>query len=124
MNDWTISRRVIAGFAVMLLIIVALGVFALWRLNGLAQDVAGSLSSRPPSASLSNEASKVSRGNLIDLLQIDATGSSERNAALEQRIAANTVRRDELLKSYEDRGLSPMTKTVGYLRTSSARKRL
>ena len=54
---------------------------------------------------LLNEASKVSRGNLIDLLQIDVTGSSERNAALEQRIAANTVRRDELLKSYEDRGL-------------------
>ena len=40
MNDWTISRRVIAGFAVMLLIIVALGVFALWRLTGLAQNVA------------------------------------------------------------------------------------
>ena len=29
MNNWTISRRVIAGFDVMLLIIVALGVFAL-----------------------------------------------------------------------------------------------
>ena len=40
MNNWTISRRVIAGFAVMLLIIVALGVFALWRLTGLAQNVA------------------------------------------------------------------------------------
>ncbi len=33
MNSWTISRRVIAGFATMLLIIVALGVFAYgcWR---------------------------------------------------------------------------------------------
>ena len=40
MNNWTISRRVIAGFATMLLIIVALGVFALWRLMGLAQNVA------------------------------------------------------------------------------------
>ena len=29
MNNWTISRRVIAGFAVMLLIIIALGLFAL-----------------------------------------------------------------------------------------------
>ena len=27
MSDWTISRRVIAGFATMLLIILALGVF-------------------------------------------------------------------------------------------------
>ena len=40
MNNWTISRRVIAGFAVMLLIIVALGVFALWRLTDLAEDIA------------------------------------------------------------------------------------
>ena len=105
MNNWTISRRVIAGFAVMLLIIVALGLFALWRLTGLAQNVADLADRSLPSVLLLNEASKVSRGNLIDLLQIDATGSSERNAVLEQRIAANTVRRDELLKSYEDRGL-------------------
>ena len=105
MNNWTISRRVIAGFATMLLIIIALGVFALWRLTGLAQNVADLADSSLPSVLLLNEASKVSRGNLIDLLQIDETGSSERNAAHEQRIAANTVRRDELLKSYEDRGL-------------------
>ena len=29
MNNWTISRRVIAGFATLLLIIIALGVFPL-----------------------------------------------------------------------------------------------
>ena len=104
-NNWTISRRVIAGFATMLLIILALGVFALWRLMGLAQNVAELADSSLPSVLLLNEASKVSRGNLIDLLQIDETGSSERNATHEQRIATNTVRRDELLKSYKDRGL-------------------
>ena len=99
MKTWTISRRVIAGFVTMLLIIIALGVFSLWRLTGLAQNVADLADSSLPSVLLLNEASKVSRGNLIDLLQIDETGSSERNAAHEQRIAANTVRRDELLKS-------------------------
>ena len=124
MNNWTISRRVIAGFAVMLLIIIALGVFALWRLTALAQNVADLADRSLPSVLLLNEASKVSRGNLIDLLQIDPTGGSERNAALEQRIAANTVRRDELLKSYEDRGLIADDETVGSFRTSSARKRL
>ena len=40
MKTWTISRRVIAGFATMLLIIIALGVFSLWRLTGLAQNLA------------------------------------------------------------------------------------
>ncbi len=48
MNNWTISRRVIAGFATMLLIIVALGVFALWRLTGLAQNIAYSGGQQPP----------------------------------------------------------------------------
>ena len=105
MKTWTISRRVIAGFATMLLIIIALGVFSLWRLTGLAQNVADLADSSLPSVLLLNEASKVSRGNLIDLLQIDETGSSERNAAHEQRIAANTVRRDELLKSLRTPGL-------------------
>ena len=40
MNTWTISRRVIVGFATMLLIIIALGVFSLWRLTGLTQNLA------------------------------------------------------------------------------------
>jgi CHASE3 domain sensor protein len=57
MNNWTISRRVIAGFAVMLLIIVALGVFALWRLIGLAQNVADLADRSLPSVLLLNEAS-------------------------------------------------------------------
>jgi hypothetical protein len=36
MSNWTISRRIIAGFLTMLLIAVALGAFALWRLTALA----------------------------------------------------------------------------------------
>ena len=56
MNNWTISRRVIAGFATMLLIIVALGVFALWRLMGLAQNIAYLADSSLPSVLMLNEA--------------------------------------------------------------------
>ena len=47
----------------------------------------------------------MSRDNLIYLLQISPEGSAERNAQFEQKIAANAARRNELLKSYEDRGL-------------------
>ena len=39
MNNWTISRRIIAGFFTLVVFAVALGVFALWRLTGLAQDI-------------------------------------------------------------------------------------
>ena len=75
MNNWTISRRVIAGFATMLLIIIALGVFALWRLTGLAQNIADLADSSLPSVLLLSEACQGFAGqpNLI-CLQIDAYG--------------------------------------------------
>jgi methyl-accepting chemotaxis protein len=106
MNNWTISRRIIAGFTTMLLTTVALGLFALWRLNGLAQNISELADSSLPSVLMLRETANISRGNLIDLLRINNdAGSTDRNAQLEQRIAANTVRRDELLKAYEAQGL-------------------
>ena len=78
MNNWTISRRIIAGFITMLLITVALGVFALWRLTGLAQDIAYLADNTLPSVLLLGEVGSRSRDNLISLLQIDEAGSAER----------------------------------------------
>ena len=100
MSNWTISRRIIAGFVTMVLIAVALGGFALWRLAGLAQDVAYLADNTLPSVLLLGEVANVSRDNLISLLQIEE-GATERNVQLEQQIAAGTARRDELLKNYE-----------------------
>ena len=101
MNNWTISRRVIAGFAAMLLIIVTLGVFALWRLMGLAEDIAYVADNSVPSILTLREAANISRDNLILLLQIDPSNTTDRNSVLEQKIATNGARRDELIKSYE-----------------------
>ena len=101
MNNWTISRRVIAGFAAMLLIIVTLGVFALWRLMGLAEDIAYVADNSVPSILTLREAGNISRDNLILLLQIDPSNTTDRNSVLEQKISTNGARRDELIKSYE-----------------------
>ncbi len=101
MNNWTISRRVIAGFAAMLLIIVTLGVFALWRLMGLAEDIAYVADNSVPSILTLREAGNISRDNLILLLQIDPSDTTDRNSVLEQKISTNGARRDELIKSYE-----------------------
>ena len=101
MNNWTISRRVIAGFATMLLIIIALGVFALWRLTGLAQNVADLADSTLPSVLSLEENANLSRDNLIYLERIGTAASAEENAQLEQKIAANKSRVDELMKNYE-----------------------
>ena len=101
MNNWTISRRVIAGFATMLLIIIALGVFALWRLTGLAQNIADLADSSLPSVLSLEENANLSRDNLIYLERIGTAASAKENAQLEQKIAANKSRVDELMKNYE-----------------------
>jgi methyl-accepting chemotaxis protein len=101
MNNWTIARRIIAGFIIMVLITVALGVFALWRLTGLAQNVADIADDSLPSVVALGEIANLSRDNLISLLRINGDESAERNAHLEQKIAANSARREELLKNYE-----------------------
>src|SRR6188768_2116918 len=100
MRNWTISRRIIAGFVIMVLITVALGGFALWRLKGLAQNIADLADHTFPSVLTLREAANQSRDNLITTLQVDP-GSSEQNTKLEQKIAAGTARRDKLFKTYE-----------------------
>jgi methyl-accepting chemotaxis protein len=101
MNSWTISRRIIVGFATLVLITVALGVFALWRLMGIAEDAAYLADNTLPSVLLLREVGNLSRDNLIAVLQIDPAGPPERNAQLEDRISANAARGDELIKNYE-----------------------
>ncbi len=101
MKTWTISRRVIAGFATMLLIIIALGVFSLWRLTGLAQNLAYLADNALPSILLLEESASLSRDNLISLERLDPSNTAARNAELEQKIATNKARVDELQKTYE-----------------------
>src|SRR5262245_49047849 len=100
MSNWTISRRIIAGFVTMVLIAVALGGFALWRLTGLAQSIADLADHTLPRLLTLREFANQSRDNLVWTLQVEP-GLSERNTQLEQKIAAGTARRDELLKTYE-----------------------
>jgi methyl-accepting chemotaxis protein len=100
MSNWTISRRIIAGFVTMVLIAVALGAFALWRLTGLAQNIADLADHTLPRLLTLREFANQSRDNLVWTLQVEP-GSSDRNTQLEQQIAAGTARRDDLFKTYE-----------------------
>ena len=101
MNTWTISRRIIVGFTIIVLITVALGVFSLWRMTGLTQSIAYLADNAIPSILLLEETANLSRQNLINLERIDPSGSAARNAELEQSIATNKARVDELQKNYE-----------------------
>src|SRR6185369_12265177 len=100
MSNWTISSRIIVGFITVVLITVALGGFALWRLNGLKQNIADLADHTLPKVLTLREAANQSRDNLITTLQFEE-GSSERNTQLEQKLAAGTARREELFKTYD-----------------------
>ena len=76
MSNWTISRRIIAGFITIVLITVGVGGFALWRLEGLGRSISDLADHTLPRVLTLREAANQSRDNLITTLQIDP-GSSE-----------------------------------------------
>ncbi|MEN9678239.1 MAG: hypothetical protein RIS76_4135 [Verrucomicrobiota bacterium] len=103
MKTWTISRRIILGFATILLITAVLGVFALWRLNGIHQKLVELADNTLPSVLTMNECAALSRDNIFTAQQFILTESEERRTELEQRIAGNRARITELFKEYETR---------------------
>jgi len=117
MNSWTISRRIIFGFAAMLLISAALGGFALWRLEGLSQSIALLGDNTLPSVLTLNECAGLARDNIFACQQFAEAESAEQRKAIEDRIAANRARMDVFFKQYgtlisdsEDRRLFEETK--------------
>ncbi len=101
MNSWTISRRIIFGFAVMLLITVALGLFSLWRLQGLRHDIELVTDNSLPSILTFRECAGLARDNIFACVQYAEAESAGERQAVEERIATNRARMDELFKGYE-----------------------
>jgi methyl-accepting chemotaxis protein len=101
MNSWTISRRILFGFAAMVVLCAVLGAFALWRLENLADSVALVADNTLPSVLTLNECASLSRDNIFACIQFGEAESTEQRTAIEERIAANRSRADELFKKYD-----------------------
>ncbi len=101
MNSWTISRRIIFGFAAMLLISAALGGFALWRMEGLSRSLAMVADMSLPSVLTLQECASLARDNIFACQQFADTDSAEQRKEVEARISANRTRMDELFKKYD-----------------------
>ena len=101
MNSWTISRRIIFGFAAMLLISIALGAIALWRLSGVSQSVAHLADNTLPSVLTMREYAGATRDNIFAILRYADAEPGEQRRELEDRIAANRTNVDDLTKQYE-----------------------
>jgi methyl-accepting chemotaxis protein len=101
MNSWTVSRRIAFGFAAMVLISAVLGLFALWRLEKLSESLALVADNTLPSVLTLNEVAGLSRDNIFACQQYAEAESAEQRKTIEDRIAANRARADELFKKYE-----------------------
>ena len=58
---WTISRRIITGFTTLILITMALGTFALWRIEGLRLNIEDLVGNALPSVVLLGECDSQTR---------------------------------------------------------------
>ena len=92
MNSWTISRRIIFGFAAMLLISVALGAIALWRLEGVSQSVTNLADNTLPSVLLLRECAGATRDNIFTVLRY-ADAESARPAEGHSKITSPRIGR-------------------------------
>ncbi len=101
MNSWTISRRIIFGFAAMLLFSAALGTVALWRMAGLSRAVAVLADNTLPSILTLRECAGATRDNIFGILQYAGAESADQRKVLDERIAANRATIDDSFKKYE-----------------------
>jgi len=98
---WTISRRIIAGFTICLLITAGLGIFSMRQLDRLTTNIEDLNDNVIPSLVLLLEISNNSRDMMIILEQIDGETSAERIAQLEKKDNEFNARVEERLKKYE-----------------------
>ena len=101
MHSWTISRRIVTGFAVLLALTAALGLFALRQIDGLRKDIGEFNANTLPSVIALGESSSLIRDNLSAALQFTMADSDAKRAEIQQRIVANRAEVDRLFASYE-----------------------
>ena len=61
MRTWTISRRIVVGFSILVLLTMLLGAIALWQIVSVQQNVRNLASNGLPSIVVLNNISQASR---------------------------------------------------------------
>ena len=101
MNSWTISRRIIVGFTAMLGIVIALGLFGIWRGQTLKSAIAVLGENSLPSVLTLRGVGGATRDNILTAVRYADAVTAEERKALEDEIAANRTEIDEAFKKYE-----------------------
>lgn len=98
---WTISRRIIAGFAMCVLITAGLGLFAMRQVVSLTTNISDLNDNVIPSLVVISDISDGFQDIMVILNQIDGETSAERIAQLEKKNGERNAVVEECLKKYE-----------------------
>jgi methyl-accepting chemotaxis protein len=99
MKNWTIGRRIITSFTIMLFITMALGGFALWQILTLNNRISDLSENILPSVFILNEVNELTYSNFNTVLKM-SKASPEELQDLEKKIAANKTRIEDLYNKY------------------------
>jgi methyl-accepting chemotaxis protein len=99
MKNWTIGRRIITSFTIMLFITMALGGFALWQILTLNKRISDLSENILPSVFILNEVNELTYSNFNTVLKM-SKASPEELPNLEKKIAANKTRIEDLYNKY------------------------
>jgi len=100
-NFWTISRRIIAGFAIGLLITAGLGIFALKQMEALMRNITELNENVVPSLVILGNVSDAARNMMIVTEQLDAETSADGLKELEKKENAYDQQVQEGVRKYE-----------------------
>ena len=100
LNNWTISRRIISSFIVLLLILLALGGFCIWQVDDLRSDIEGLADNSLPSVLVLGQCDSLRRDVMIKMSSYLATTNAETREGIGKQIEALRVRVDESLAKY------------------------
>ena len=98
---WTISRRIMAGFAICVLITAGLGLFAMRQVESLTTNISDLNDNVIPSLVLLSDISDSFQDVMIILEQLDGETSAERIIQLEKKSGERNALVDDCLKKYE-----------------------
>jgi methyl-accepting chemotaxis protein len=101
MKSWTIAKRLIVGFGLVVSIAVALGVFAVVRLMNIDADAASIKADSVPGVILFGQIASSARDGEALSLQMALSEDKARMTELDAELAAEAAATDKLFESYE-----------------------
>ena len=101
MKNWTISRRIITGFTVIVLIATLMGSYALYRITGLSKEILNLGENSIPSIVLLTTIDREISATMLHLEQMEGENNPKAIAEFKESLPKHKATVGELIKKYD-----------------------